>query len=399
MTELILVSLENEMDLTLAYKRSISTLSLLGLTISTQTTFATAVSEVCREVIDKADQGVFKLGVDFKDGRYLLIAEISFRTTDILRYDNPGIDYARKLVPILEVTAMADFTIIYLSLSIPRSTRLDQQKVKAVRTQIEQAGPVSAYEEVKLKNAALLDLNQQNEEALQQASELDKLKTEFLSVASHELNSPLTILLGLSQLAKSKSAAIPLVYNILSKVEDQTRKIISLVRQLMDVSKFEHGVVAYDQQIIPIQTFFDEIRQGISLLAPKHKLSLLISCEGNLYADSLRLEQVITNLVNNAAKYSALESEIVLKSYIENDKLIISVADQGMGMSEETKSQIFEKFFREKRVEKKYNGLGMGLYIVNRIISDHNGEISVESELGKGSVFSVALPLHQSETA
>ena len=385
------------MDLTLAYKRSIATLSLLGLTISTQTTFATAVSEVCREVIDKADLGVFNLGVDFKDGRYQLVAEISFKTTDILRSDNPGIDYARKLVPVLEITATEDFTIVYLSLSIPRSTRLDQSKIKQVSKQIEAAGPVSAYEEVKLKNAVLSDLNQQNEAALQQASHLDKLKTEFLSVASHELNSPLTILLGLSQLAKSKSSDNPLVFNVLSKVEDQTRKIISLVRQLMDVSKFEHGVVAYDQQIISVQSFFEEIEEGISLLAPKHKLSQMISCQGYLYADSLRLEQVVTNLVNNAAKYSLPESEILLSSYIEEDRLVISVADQGMGMSEETKAQVFEKFFREKKVEKKYSGLGMGLYIVNRIISDHNGQVSVESELGKGSIFSVSLPLYHIE--
>src|ERR1700761_199723 len=169
MTEFAAITLENEMDLTLAYKKSIRTAELLGLTISTQTAFATAVSEVCREVIDKAFDGVAQIGAINDGGRFFITANISCRIDDYFNRSNDGVEFARKLVPVLDIEVVGDKLTISLKLGIPRSVRVDQIKVNAVKKQLEVEGPMSAYEEVKMRNAELHQINQQHEQALTHA--------------------------------------------------------------------------------------------------------------------------------------------------------------------------------------------------------------------------------------
>lgn len=395
MTELASITLENEMDLTLAYKRSIITAGMLGLTVSTQTAFATAVSEVCREVIDKAISGVATLGTIADSGRFFMTAQITCKVEDGFDRNNGGIEYARKLVPVLDVTTVGPVTEIILKLGIPRATRIDQRKITAVKRQIEEDGPVSAYEEVKQKNAQLAGLNQQHEMALEKASYLDQQKREFLSIASHELNSPLTVLRSYAQIAlKIAGDGNPALHNYLIKIEAQSKKLVTLVRQLMDISKFEHGDISYDLQKITANAFFTDVIDDIRLWAKTHELTMRLGPDCGLLADTMRLEQVLYNLVGNAAKYSEPGSNIKITTDIDGTNLVVTVTDQGIGMSAETQQRVFEKFYRDKQIEKKYSGLGMGLYIASRIVNDHKGALSVKSEEGKGSAFYFTIPLH-----
>lgn len=394
MTELVQVTLENEMDLILAYKRSIMTADLLGLTPATQTAFATAVSEVSREIIDKTLNGKLLLGVRADLTRFFMVAKISARSKDLFDGRNEGLEFARKLVPAVDFRQSGTDLLIELSLSIPRALGLTAKKVTEVKRDIEIKGPVSAYEEVKQKNAQLAGLNEQKEFDLIQANRLNQQKNEFLSVASHELNSPLTILRSYSQFAlKLSDNANPQLKECLVKIENQSHKLVRLVKQLMDISKFEHGNISYDLQRIEVNSFLSDTLEALRLMVPLHQVDLQLGQECFILADPLRLEQVLNNLIGNAAKYSPAGSPINVYTQLKNDMLILSVLDHGIGMSEASRRRVFEKFYRDSAVEKKYSGLGMGLYIASRIIADHQGHIHVKSEEGTGSEFSVQLPI------
>ena len=393
MTELATITLENEMDLTLAYKRSIITAAMLGLTIATQTAFATAVSEVCREIIDKATNGILALGAEADQERFFIVASINCNADESLDKNNEGFDYARKLVPVLDIEKTEGILKLLLKLGIPRSTRINQLKVIAVKNQIEADGPVSPYEEVKKRNAVLADLTQQQEMALDLANKLDQQKTEFLSTASHELNSPLTVLRSYSQMAlRLEAGADTAVRKYLQKIDTQTGKLVNLVRQLMDISKFQKGNIDYNIETISLHNFIQNITEPIRLLVSTHIVTVTQGADCDLQIDQLRIEQVLNNLAVNAAKYSEPGSEITITTAIEGDNAVIAVEDNGIGMSTETQQKVFEKFYRDKGVEKRYHGLGMGLYIASRIVNDHKGSMDVSSQEGKGSTFTFTLP-------
>ncbi|MFD0795234.1 sensor histidine kinase [Mucilaginibacter litoreus] len=396
MTELALITLENEMDLILAYKKSIRVADLLGLSKSTQTSFATAVSEVCREVIDKAYEGTASVCVSKEDDRFSICANIRGATEGDFDRRNAGFEYARKLVPVLETDIADNQLKVALKLAIPRAKKIDSRKVSVIKLQLEKEGPISAYEEVKLRNAELQQLNQRSEEALTQAELLNEQKVEFLSVASHELNSPLTILRSFTQISlKMDKGTDEALTRRLKKIDQQSAKLVALINQLLDISKIEQGIINYNKEAVNANAFFSASLENVRELIPAHQMEIELGDDCSLNVDLIRIEQVLNNLVTNAAKYSSPNSKITVTSAVKNNEFILTVTDEGIGMSEETISKIFNKFFRSEKVAKKYSGLGMGLYVASKIIGDHGGSIDVKSEEGKGSVFSFTLPLQQ----
>ncbi|HTK22286.1 MAG TPA: histidine kinase dimerization/phospho-acceptor domain-containing protein, partial [Mucilaginibacter sp.] len=230
MTPLATVTLENEMDLILAYKKAIHIGDLLGLSVSTQTAFATAVSEVCREVIDKSTDGVACIGTEMEDSRFFLNAKINFTAADF-NANNEGYEYARKLIPALETIKSDQNVESLLKLGIPRSIRVDKKKVLEVSKILDQEGPISAYEEVKMRNADLQQMSLKKDIDLAESNYLNQQKNEFLSVASHELNSPLTILRSYSQIAlRVEGGKNPALNNYLKKIESQSGKMAQLIK-------------------------------------------------------------------------------------------------------------------------------------------------------------------------
>lgn len=395
MTQLGIVTLENEMDLILAYKRSIRTAELLGLTIATQTAFATAVSEVCREIIDRAYEGVATLLAFADEGRFFISANITCRIDADFGRNNAGFDYARKLVPIFTTVYEQEQLSIVLKLGIPRSTKIDAKKAQLVKLQLDKEGAISAYEEIKQKNAVLQSLNEQHEMALLSAESLHRQKNEFLSVASHELNSPLTILRSFTQLAlRQDTGENEALTKRLKKIDQQSAKLITMIQQLLDISKIENGDINYNVSAIGANDYISSCLENINVLLSGHTLDVGLGDDCIINIDALRIEQVLTNIVVNAAKYSDADSLITISSILKDGFFILSVKDRGIGMSPATLNNIFTKFYRSEQVTKKYNGLGMGLYIASRIVVDHGGKIDVESQEGEGSVFSFSIPLY-----
>lgn len=394
MTTLGTVTLENEMDLILAYKKAIRIGDLLGLSVSTQTAFATAVSEVCREVIDKSTDGVASIGTEMEDSRFFLNAKINFTSYEKFKPDNEGYEYARKLIPILETKVNDQNVESVLKLGIPRSIRVDKRKVLEVSKILDQEGPISAYEEVKMRNADLQQMSLKKDIDLAESNYLNQQKNEFLSVASHELNSPLTILRSYSQIAlRVEGGKNPALNNYLKKIESQSGKMAQLIRQLLDVSKIENGKLIYDKQEVDFKEFIDTTSEALIQLVPTHQIHVIFDGSCKILIDKMRIEQVLNNLVSNAAKYSEPGTFINIKAEVNGTTATVLVEDEGIGMSEEEIKSIFGKFYRSESIIRKYSGLGMGLYIASRIIADHKGTMDVKSIEGKGSTVSFSLPV------
>ncbi|GEM_PF-321117 len=401
MTLLGSTTLENEMDLTLAYKKSIFIADKLGLTLSTQTAFATAVSEVCRDVIDKATGGLLSIGTSPKESRFLIEALITYESTDKIPHPNPGFEYARRLVPVFTKDTSDGKERVTLSMALPRSLNLSDKVLIRLQAELLSAPPINSYEEIKLRNRQLQQVNLQHEQELVSIKYLDEQKKEFLSVASHELNGPLTVAYSMSQIAlKLDPKTNPVLTGYLGRLQQHTAKLVRLTRQLLDISRMETGHFNYDKEVTPVPQFLTEVVDNLKLLCPDHQVVATINSNPVwVHIDRIKMEQVLNNVTGNAAKYSDAGTTITIEAIIESDQLKVLVKDQGAGMNEETVANVFSKFYRGAHGQSKFSGLGMGLYVASTIMTDHDGSITVSSTPGTGSTFTILLPLCQPETS
>lgn len=390
--EITRLNMENEMDLVVAHKRSIRLGESLNLSISNQTTFTTAISECCREVIEKAGAGILIIQVAKEDDRYCLQA--------IVRYKDPGnnvsgrstLDYAKKLVNQLRVYADDTLTNIELKINIPRSARLSDARIGEIIDFFKKDYPDTPYEQVKQLKEEYSRLASEQEEQLIRSRYVNEKKTEFLSIASHELKTPLTTIKAFAQLAMNEEDA-GTVRMYLSKINTQSDKLYKLIQQLLDVSRIEGGRMDFNMEETAMNSYLTETIALISKSIPSHRVSLELKEDIVARIDKLRMEQVISNILVNAAKYSKENSHIrVLTAVLPGNLLRISVQDEGIGMSVQNIKRVFEKFFRVEEISRTYSGLGMGLYIASRIISGHNGNIWIDSEVDIGSTFHISIP-------
>jgi len=234
------------------------------------------------------------------------------------------------------------------------------------------------------------------EAELLQAKLLEEKKDEFISIASHELKTPLTTIKAYAQLALSilkDNDQIP-VQQYLTKVDQYAGKLNSLLNELLDVSRIHAGKLRLSQTEVDINLFLPEVLNSIQHITPAHKIILEKNEVFKIKIDPLRLEQVITNIISNAAKYSPGKENIIVKSIKNEDKIIVSFQDFGIGIPKEKISKIFDRFYRVDEVAKNFSGLGIGLFISSEIIKNHGGMIWVESNEGEGSTFYFSLPIN-----
>jgi len=393
--DIIAITLENEMDLVLAHKRTMRVAEKLGLTAATQTTFATAVSEISRSVIEHTDSGMLKIGVDQDKQRYALRAVISFDGAVRFTSEDDGFYYAQKLVPQFIFSESEEMNYVEMKIGLPRSLKLDPMQVKLLKEFFLHDQPLNAYEELKQKNLSIKEVAEELEQEIRLSKLIDEKKTEFISVASHEIKTPITVLKAYAQMAKLLAARPGDKLNeILDKIDFQTTKLVELVQRLLDVSKLENAQLDYIKEPVEINKFVTEVAAIIQNISPDHHIKLLLAEETLANFDKLRMEQVLTNLISNATKYSAKGTVIEIRSkFAKAGFITISVHDHGIGMSEKTRRSVFEKFFRDEHVAKTHQGLGIGLFVTAKILHDHGGEIWLDSEEGKGSVFHFSLPV------
>lgn len=388
------ISLENEMDLVLAHKRSMKVAEKLGLTIATQTTFATAVSEIARIVIEQTDEGILEIGLEQNKQRYSLKAIVSYDSDIKFNNGDEGFYYAQKLVPEFLVNETEEANHIEMMIGLPRSLRLDPIKIGLIKDYFLKESPLNAYEEIKKRNINLNRLAEEQEEELRRSKIIDEQKTEFISIASHEIKTPITIIKAYTQMVKMlKYQCSDNVKGILDKIDLQSTKLLTLVQQLLDISKMENGNLQYAMEKTELNPFIEDMSAVMRHILPHHEVTTNLCDEVTVLIDKVRMEQVFSNLLGNAAKYSKKNTPIIINCVLEDDRFVkISVTDEGIGLSEKSMQSVFNKFYRDSDVIKTHAGLGMGLYISSKIVIDHGGKIWVESKEGVGSTFSFTIP-------
>ncbi len=233
-------------------------------------------------------------------------------------------------------------------------------------------------------------------EARRKVEDLSRLKDEFLSIASHELRTPVTSIKGYTQLAKTlmRENDLNTTEQYLDVALDQIDRMSRLILELLDVSRIETGRLEIRREAIEWPVFVRDVVKRHQTAASDREFHVDIPDGLKLVAgDRDRLEQVLGNLLENAIKYSPDGSEIRLRVREEGDRIVTSITDRGIGIPADEIALVFERFHRGRQVSAtNYGGLGLGLYITKQIVERHSGSIWVESRPGQGTTFHFSLP-------
>lgn len=224
--------------------------------------------------------------------------------------------------------------------------------------------------------------------------ELEKRKDEFLSIVSHELKTPLTTIKAFTQILQLQLKDNKVIYGYLEKMDSQIDRLTGLIKDTIDVSKIQAGKLELRKEEFDVDLLVDETINNLQIANNTHTIIKEGKIDVKINADRNRIEQVLTNLINNAIKYSPNSNEILVAVTADKKDVKVDVTDYGIGISEKEQQNIFERFYRVKNVsEDRFYGLGLGLYISNDLVNRHGGQIKVKSKEGEGSTFSVILPL------
>ncbi len=227
---------------------------------------------------------------------------------------------------------------------------------------------------------------------------LEQQKDEFIAIASHELKTPLTTLKALTQLFRQRSARPERQadYQYFSRFETYLNRLLELVTSLLDVSKVASDNFALKRKMFSFDKFLEDLVNDFQQTETTHCIEVKNSFRGKIYADRDHLAQVITNLLSNAIKYSPQSNAIIIKTTYSPHFLTISIKDFGVGIPDSLRERVFDRFFRIKGPKgERFPGLGLGLYIANKIVKLHGGRMWVRSMEGQGSVFYFSLPLKE----
>ena len=230
--------------------------------------------------------------------------------------------------------------------------------------------------------------------------QLDHMKSDFVHTVSHDLRSPLTSVLGYTELVGRAGALNEQQIEFIDRIRSSVKNITTLVDELLDLSRLEAGFDTLRETV----HLEDTLKLALDTLEGQFRLnnqSIQLKVGDDLpsiRANPIRLRQLLDNLLSNAAKYSPSGSTIRVSLLDEDSWIILSVADEGPGIPQSEQGRIFEKFYRASNVPDKIGGTGLGLAIVQSIVDSHQGRIWVESVEGKGSTFFVVLPAIEQET-
>ncbi len=240
-----------------------------------------------------------------------------------------------------------------------------------------------------------------NAQLYQSAQEAIRVRDTFLSIASHELKTPLTSMLGLTQLLQRRAAREGFLkerdQRSLDTITRQAIRLSHMMTALLDLSRIQSGLLSIQRAPLDLGALLQRVVEEMALLIDEHEILVSIPDEPLLVdGDELRLEQVLQNLLQNAVKYSGT-SRVVRAEVLQCDtKACVRVIDEGVGIPRHELPRLFDRFYRAENAQAQHiSGFGVGLYIVREIVNLHNGTITVESEEGQGSTFMVCLPLFE----
>ncbi|QQS44244.1 PAS domain-containing protein [Candidatus Roizmanbacteria bacterium] len=246
-------------------------------------------------------------------------------------------------------------------------------------------------------------LNRETEEVLAFAlditarKELERKKDEFMSIASHELRTPLTSIKGYTQILERiiQQMGDQRLHTYLKKTNTYVERLNSLIVELLDVSKIQAGKLVMNYEAVDFDAFIEESIESIRHFSSRHSIVYHGRINEVLRIDRNRLEQVLTNLITNAIKYSPNGNKVEVQVKKEGNSVVVSITDEGIGISKKDQKNLFNRFYRVESSSNSFSGLGIGLYISREIINRHGGKIWATSKKGEGSTFSFSLPLQE----
>jgi signal transduction histidine kinase len=229
---------------------------------------------------------------------------------------------------------------------------------------------------------------------------LDQQKDALIALASHELRTPITAIKGYTQLGlRAAGAGVSGMDERLARtlriVNEKADLLTRLVNEMLDVSRIQSGTLPLEMESFDLGQLIKEVTAGAALTQPDFIFALdLPPTPIEVHADRQRIEQVLTNLIQNAIKYSGASRRVEIALKAQDNQVTTSVRDFGIGIPAGQQSQLFDRFFRASNVKStQQSGLGLGLYISHDIIARHGGRMWCESTEGQGSTFYFALPL------
>lgn len=250
------------------------------------------------------------------------------------------------------------------------------------------------------QTCALQNMQQVLVEEIEFRKQAERTKDEFISMASHELKTPLTSIKGYMQMVE-RSVERDLkddAKKYLERTRQQLEKLNILIDDLLDTSKIASGKLEFKNKVYNIDPIVENAVDIIRQTYPSHNIIKTGFAGVKIYGDQIRIEQVILNYLTNAIKYSPNSTEILFDvSLLSDDEVLINITDSGIGISKDKQEQLFTKFYRVEESSNRFQGLGMGLYICAEIIKRHHGRYGVDSEPGRGSSFYFTLPVYDGQ--
>ena len=275
---------------------------------------------------------------------------------------------------------------------------LSRQSVRPFTSkQIDLASTFADQAVIAIENVRLFDEIQDKSRQLAEASER---KSQFLASMSHELRAPLNAIIGLTEMMVANAARFGTekAQEPLRRVNAAGTHLLSLINEVLDLSKIEAGKLELNTEPVSLARLIDEVIGTAGQLAEKNKNRLVVEAQENLgalTADPMRLKQILLNLLSNACKFTK-EGEVALrvrKVVDGRDWVELAVADSGIGMTAEQQAKLFQDFTQaDSLTARRYGGTGLGLAITRKLARMMGGDVTVASEPGKGSIFTVRLP-------
>jgi len=232
-----------------------------------------------------------------------------------------------------------------------------------------------------------------------QLAQLDRLKAEFISVASHEIKTPLNVILGYLQLLDEGvyGPVSTRQRDIIRTLDTQTRSLARLVHQLLDVSRFEAGGGKIYPRPTDLRRFLHDLESTFRVLSLQRGIHFEVEYGDDLpvevHWDADRMNEVLGNLLSNAFKFTERDGRIILRVEAVDDQIQLAVSDTGAGIPPSQLPHIFEKFYQADNQGPSLGGTGLGLAIAKQIVVAHGGSIAADSTLAVGSTFTITMPI------